>query len=44
MDVEASVPWVMWWAGLASDDEFDGVPTALAVLHQDRNWIFATRQ
>lgn len=39
-----TVPWVMWWACLTSDDEFDGVPAALAVLHQDRHRILPTRQ
>lgn len=32
-EVKEPVPWVMWWAGLPSDDELDGVPAALAVLH-----------
>lgn len=34
----------MWWACLPRDDEFNRVPTALAVLHQDRHWIFTTRE
>lgn len=34
----------MWWACLPGDDEFDGVPAALAVLHQDRHRILPTRQ
>lgn len=34
----------MWGACLASHDEFDGVPAALAVLHQDGHWILPTRQ
>lgn len=43
-EVKEPVPWVMWWACLPSDDEFDGVPAALAVLHQDRHRILPTRQ
>lgn len=43
-ELEEPVPWVMWWTGLPSDDEFDGVPAALAVLHQDRHRILPTRQ
>lgn len=39
-----TIPWVMWWACLARDDEFDGVPAALTVLHKDRHWILPTRQ
>lgn len=39
-----SVPRVMWRARLPSDYEFDGVPTALAVLHQDRHRILPARQ
>lgn len=38
------VPWVMWWSRLPGDDKLNGVPTALAVLHQDRYWILPTRQ
>lgn len=38
------VPWIMRWACLPSDDELDGVPAALAVLHQDRHRILPTRQ
>lgn len=38
------VPWVMWWTRLPSDYEFNGVPAALAVLHQDRHRILPTRQ
>lgn len=41
---EESVPRVMWRARLPSDYEFDGVPTALAVLHQDRHRILPTGQ
>ena len=43
-EVKEPVPWVMWWPCLPSDDEFDGIPTALAVLHQDRHRILPTRQ
>lgn len=43
-EVKEPVPWVMWWASLPGDDEFDGIPAALAVLHQDRHRIFPTRQ
>ena len=43
-EVREPVPWVMWWACLPGDDEFNRVPTALAVLHQDGHWIFPTRQ
>lgn len=41
---EQLVPWVMWGACLPSDDEFNGFPAALAVLHQDRHRILPTRQ
>lgn len=43
-EMKSPVPWVMWWTCLASDDELDGVPAALAVLHQDRHRILPTRQ
>lgn len=43
-EVKEPVPRVMWRSCLPSDDEFDGVPAALAVLHQDRHRILPTRQ
>lgn len=42
--VKEPVPRVMWWTCLPSDDEFDWVPAALAVLHKHRHWILPTRQ
>lgn len=38
------VPWVMWRTRLSSHVELDGVPAALAILHQDRHRVLPTRQ
>lgn len=38
------VPWVVRRTRLSSHIELDGIPAALAVLHQDRHRVLPTRQ